>query len=108
MPVVTDLQNYFAACDLAIVQGGGMTTIELTALRIPFLYFPIEGQFAQELYVTERLKRHRAGVRMSFSGTTPEALTLACLKAVKGKVNYARVPADGAFKAADIIRKLLN
>lgn len=105
---VPDLHRYFAACDLAIVQGGGTTTIELTALRIPFLYFPIEGQFAQELYVTERLARHRAGVRMSFSRTTPDGLAEATLKALNSEVNYARIPVNGDRKAARIVRELLN
>jgi len=40
---VPRLYEHFAACDLAIVQGGATSTLELTALRKPFIYFPIEG-----------------------------------------------------------------
>ncbi len=105
---VHELYKHFAACDLAIVQGGGTTTIELTALRVPFLYFPIEGQFAQELYVAERLARHRAGVKMAFSQTTPRILAETALKTMRNKVDYARIPVDGDRKAARIVRELLG
>ena len=105
---VPELYNHFAACDLAIVQGGGTTTVELTALRVPFLYFPIEGQFAQELYVAERLARHRAGVKMAFSLTTVKSLTQTALKTMRSKVNYARIPVDGDRKAARIVKELLG
>lgn len=50
---VTDLYQHFAACDFAIVQGGFSSTLELTALRRPFMFSPIEGHSEQE-YVTER------------------------------------------------------
>ena len=61
---VPDLHEHFAASDLVITQGGGTSTLELTALRRPFLYFPIEGHFEQQLHVARRLERHGAGVRM--------------------------------------------
>lgn len=37
---IPGLYEHFAACDLAIVQGGATSTLELTALRIPFIFFP--------------------------------------------------------------------
>ena len=42
---VPNLYQHFAACDLAVVQGWGTTTLELTALSRPFLYFPREQHF---------------------------------------------------------------
>ncbi len=105
---VHELYKHFAACDLAIVQGGGTTTVELTALRVPFLYFPIERQFAQELYVAQRLARHRAGVKMAFSQTTPRILAETVLKTMRSKVDYAQIPVDGDRRAARIVRKLLG
>ena len=56
------------------MQGGGTTTLELTALGRPFLYFPLQGHFEQEVAVSERLARHRAGTKMRFSETTPGSL----------------------------------
>jgi UDP:flavonoid glycosyltransferase YjiC (YdhE family) len=49
--MVPQLWRHFAACDLAVVQGGGTTTLEVEALRVPFLYFPVEHQSEQEATV---------------------------------------------------------
>jgi UDP:flavonoid glycosyltransferase YjiC (YdhE family) len=38
--MVPQLWRHMAACDLAVVQGGGTTTLELEALRVPYLVFP--------------------------------------------------------------------
>lgn len=77
---VPDLHEHFAASDLTIVVGGGTSTTELTALRRPFLYFPLERQFDQQIHIPRRLARHRAGVRMSFGETTPEDLAAVALE----------------------------
>lgn len=52
---VDRLYEHFAASDLAVVQAGGTTTPELTALRRPFLYFPLEEHFEQQVHVAGRL-----------------------------------------------------
>jgi UDP-N-acetylglucosamine:LPS N-acetylglucosamine transferase len=67
---VPDLYKHLAASDLAVVQAGGTTTLELTALQRPFLYFPLEGHCEQEVTVAGRLARHRAGTKMIFSAAT--------------------------------------
>jgi UDP:flavonoid glycosyltransferase YjiC (YdhE family) len=104
---VPQLYRHFAASDLAIVQAGGTTTIELTALRRPFLYFPLEGHFEQQIHVSERLVRHKAGIRMSYKGTTPDDLAKAVISNFRKEVNYPEIPTDGAKKAAALISKLL-
>lgn len=48
---VDRLYEHFAVSDLAVVQAGGTTTLELTALRRPFLYFPVEEHFEQRVHV---------------------------------------------------------
>jgi UDP-N-acetylglucosamine:LPS N-acetylglucosamine transferase len=103
---VPQLYRHFAASDLAIVQAGGTTTIELTALRRPFLYFPLEGHFEQQVHVFSRLKRHKAGVKMTYSATTPESLAQEVLASLGKKVAYPPIPTDGAQKAAQIISRL--
>lgn len=104
---VPALYKHHGACDLAIVQGGGTTTAELTALRRPFLYFPLETHFEQRLHVTARLARHRAGVQMEFSETTLEILAERVVAHLGKEVDYAPIPADGAQKAVKIIGQLL-
>ena len=100
---VPELYKHFAASDLAIVQGGGSTTFELTALKRPFIYFPLEGHFEQQVIVPNGLPRHRASVKMRYPGTTPQKLAEVVVANLGKKVDYADVPVDGARKAAEII-----
>ena len=101
--MVPDLWRHFAACDLAIVQGGGTTTLELEALRRPFLYFPLKGHAEQELTVGPRLARHGAGVAMMLKSTTSESLAEAIVKNLGRPVMYPPIPTDGARLAAKTI-----
>ena len=71
---VPGLYRLLAACDVAVVQGGLTTTMELTAAGRPFLYFPLLHHFEQQRHVAHRLDRHRAGVRMDYATATPESI----------------------------------
>ena len=102
-----NLYKHLAAADLAIVTGGGTVTLELTALQKPFLYFPLENHFEQEIAVSQRCKRHKAGVRMDFSKTTPNTLAKEVVDNIGKKVEYASILTDGAEKAAKLIGALL-
>jgi UDP:flavonoid glycosyltransferase YjiC (YdhE family) len=59
-----DLYEHLAVCDLAIVQGGLSTTMELTNARRPFLYCPLANHFEQLYAVVHRFDVHRAGRRL--------------------------------------------
>jgi len=104
---VPELYKHLAAADLCIVTGGGTITLELTALQRPFLYFPLEQHFEQEIDVAMRCERHRAGIKMMYSKTTPESLAKEVVSNIGKKVNYAPIPIDGAQKAAKLISELL-
>jgi UDP-N-acetylglucosamine:LPS N-acetylglucosamine transferase len=104
---VPALYQHFAASDLAIVQGGSTATLELTALRRPFLYFPLENHCEQQVHVAERLARHQAGVKMVFSQTTPEILAEKVIANLGKSVSYPPIPMQGAQKAARLIGELL-
>ena len=54
---VPELYRHLAACDVAVVQGGLTTVMELTANRRPFLYFPLRNHFEQNFHVRCRLDR---------------------------------------------------
>ncbi len=105
---VQSLFQHFAACDLAIVQAGGTTTLELTALRTPFLYFPIQGHCEQEKYVAGRLARHGAGIKMKLSETSPQLLAKRVIQNMGKTATYAPIPVDGARNAARLIVNLFG
>jgi pimeloyl-ACP methyl ester carboxylesterase/predicted glycosyltransferase len=104
---VHDLYQHLAACDLAIVQGGLTTAMELTANRRPFIYFPLKHHFEQNLHVHHRLNRYRAGLRMDFDDAPPEAIAAAIANEIGREVDYRPVTADGAARAAATIAELL-
>jgi UDP-N-acetylglucosamine:LPS N-acetylglucosamine transferase len=104
---VPALYEHFAAADLAIVQAGGTATLELTALRRPFICFPLEGHSEQQIVVAGRLARHGAGVRMNLSQTPPQALAKAILANIGKPATYPPIASDGAGKAAELICGLL-
>jgi len=103
---VPRLYEHFAACDVAIVQGGATSTLELTALRRPFIYFPIEGH-SEQANVARMLGRHGAGVQMSLSRTTPVSLAEQISILLGNKPSYPEIPTDGAQRAAQLVVKLL-
>jgi predicted glycosyltransferase len=106
-PFVPDLHRHLAACDLAIVQGGLTTTMELTSLGRPFLYFPLRTHFEQNLHVRHRLERHRAGRHMDYDDSPPERIAAAIAQEIGREVNYRDVESDGAARAARRIAELL-
>jgi predicted glycosyltransferase len=105
---VHDLYRHLAACDLAIVQGGLTTAMELTAARRPFLYFPLRHHFEQRFHVAHRLDRYRAGRRMDFDESTPDVIAGAIAQEIGREVDYAEVETDGARRAAERIAELLD
>ena len=104
---VPKLYRHLGAADLCIVSAGGTITLELTALQKPFLYFPLEQHFEQEVGVASVCQRHRAGVRMTRSKTSPETLAEAILSNLGKTVDYAKIPINGAKEAARRIAELL-
>jgi UDP:flavonoid glycosyltransferase YjiC (YdhE family) len=104
---VPDLYRHLAACDLAVVQGGLSTTMELTACRRPFLYFPLRNHFEQNVHVAHRLDRHRAGRRMDYATSEPDAIAAAIVVEVGRPVDYRPVETDGAARAAALLAELL-
>ncbi len=105
---VPRLYEHFVAADLVITQGGGTTTTELTALRRPFLYFPLSGHDEQLGHVAARQRRLGAGVELDFASTGPEELARAALDHLFEPVEYPDIDCDGARKAARLINELLT
>jgi pimeloyl-ACP methyl ester carboxylesterase/predicted glycosyltransferase len=106
-PYVHNLYRHLAACDLAVAQGGLTTSMELTANRRPFVYFPLKHHFEQNFHVHHRLQRYGAGRRMDFDDSPPDAIAEAISQEIGRDVDYKPVETDGARRAAERIADML-
>lgn len=106
-PYVHHLYRHLAACDLAVVQGGLTTAMELAANRRPFLYFPLRHHFEQHFHVAHRLERYGAGRRMDFDTATPDVIAAAIAGEIGRAVTYRAVEHDGAGRAAARLAEML-
>jgi pimeloyl-ACP methyl ester carboxylesterase len=104
---VHDLYQHLAACDLAIVQGGLTTAMELTANKRPFLIFPLKHHFEQAFHVRHRVERYGGGRYMSYDDDGPAEIARAIAEEIGREVDYRDVEADGAARAAAAIAELL-
>ena len=101
------LYQHLCVCDLAIVQGGLTTTMELTAAKRPFLYFPLGHHFEQNFHVRHRLDRYGAGQYMDYATTDPDLIAAQITELAGKPVSYRDVETDGAARAAQLIAELI-
>ena len=104
---VPNLYQHLAACDLAVVQGGLTTTMELTASQRPFIYVPLRHHFEQSFHVRHRLNRYGAGRCLDYEQTVPEVLAQAIADELARPVRYRPVETDGAARAAASLAELI-
>jgi pimeloyl-ACP methyl ester carboxylesterase len=104
---VPDLNRRLAACVVALSQGGLSTTMELTAARTPFVYFPLRDHCEQSFHVRHRLDRYRAGRCMDYDDATPDNVAEAISSLVTSPVDFAAVETGTARRAAEMIAELL-
>ena len=105
---VHNLYRHLAACDLAVVQGGLTTAMELAANKRPFLYFPLRHHFEQNFHVAHRLERYGAGRKMDFETATAEAIADAIAGEIGREVDYRDVENDGARRAASRLAEMIR
>ncbi len=106
-PYVHNLYRHLAVCDLAIVQGGLTTAMELTASQRPFIYVPLRHHFEQNFHVRHRLDRYGAGRCMQFDECSREGLAEAIVAEIGRDIAYLPVAPGGAGRAAAMIAELL-
>jgi pimeloyl-ACP methyl ester carboxylesterase/predicted glycosyltransferase len=102
-----DLPRHLACCDLGVVQGGLTTCMELAAARKPFLYFPLAHHFEQCFHVEHRLRRYRAGRRMDYAASDPDAIAAAMVEELGRAAASLPVETDGAARAAALLAELI-
>jgi pimeloyl-ACP methyl ester carboxylesterase/UDP:flavonoid glycosyltransferase YjiC (YdhE family) len=105
---VDSLFEHLACADVAVVQGGLSTTMELTAARRPFIYFPLAHHWEQQHFVAHRLDRYGAGVRMDYARTSPADLAAAMIEAGRSRPAYRPVRRGGADRAARMLAGVLT
>ena len=104
---VPQLHRHLAACDVAVVQGGLTTCMELTANRRPFVYVPLRNHFEQRFHVRHRLDRHRAGRCLPYEDLDAHSLAAAIVAEVDRPIDYHPVDGGGAARAAAMLAELL-
>ncbi|UCH48778.1 MAG: alpha/beta fold hydrolase [Betaproteobacteria bacterium] len=104
---VADLHKHLAACDLALVQGGLTTCMELTAAGTPFIYFPLRNHFEQNFHVHHRLQRYCAGRRLDYAAANPDAIADSMVQELNREVRSREVETDGAKRAATMLAEML-
>jgi pimeloyl-ACP methyl ester carboxylesterase len=106
-PFVPELYRHLAVCDLAVVQGGLTTCMELTATNRPFIYVPLRHHFEQHFHVPHRLQRYGAGRRLDYHDATPDGLAEVIGQELGRTVSYRPVAADGAAAAGRLLAEML-
>jgi predicted glycosyltransferase len=108
LPYVHNLFEHLACSDLALVQGGLSTCMELVATRRPFLSFPLERHFEQCIHVKNRLHNYCADCSVRFRELSPRELADRALAAMDAPVSYKPVETDGAARAAKEIISVME
>jgi pimeloyl-ACP methyl ester carboxylesterase/predicted glycosyltransferase len=104
---VHELYRHLAACDVAVVQGGLTTTMELVAAGRPFVSLPLASHFEQQFHVRHRLDRYGARTSLDFVDARPERLAAAIVSLVGSAPAYRPVEPGGADRAAGLIAELI-
>lgn len=107
-PYVHNLYEHLACCDLALVQGGLSTCMELVATGRPFLSFPLRNHFEQCVHVRRRLFNYGADNSVNYHETSPDELADRALATMHRPVRYRPVETDGAARAAARIAQVLE
>lgn len=105
---VRDLPRLLAAADVALVQGGLTTTMELAAAGRPFVYVPLRHHFEQNVHVRHRLDNYGAGRCLTWEEADPDRLAAALVEELGHDVHHRGVELDGARRAAAMLAELVR
>jgi pimeloyl-ACP methyl ester carboxylesterase/predicted glycosyltransferase len=104
---VPQLDRVLASADVALVQGGLTTGMELIAGGTPFVSFPLKRHFEQRIHVAHRFARHGHTRALEVEDATPGGVAEAIASALAEPVDYRPVAPGGAACAAARIAELL-
>ena len=106
---VPDLFEHLAVCDLAVVQGGLTTTMELVSTGRPFLYFPLRHHFEQAFHVPYRLQNYgvQPEAQVDYATASADSIAERMLGGLSQTNRYRSVETGAAAVAARMIAELL-
>ena len=103
-PYIHKLYEHLACCDLAMVQGGLATCMELVSLGKPFISFPLQRHFEREqIHVRRRLQNYGVNCFMDYDAVSSDDVAVQALALMDRPLTYAPVETDGAARAAEMI-----
>lgn len=94
------LSSHLGAADVAIVQGGLASCMELAANRTPFVYVPLQHHFEQQINVPARLANYGAGRRLDWHDLDEDSLAAALTSLPEQTAGCRPVESTGAARAA--------
>jgi len=97
---VHELYRHLAACDVAVVQGGLTTTMELVAAGRPFVSLPLASHFEQQFHVRTGSIATARERSLDFADTSPQQLADMIVGLVGSSPSYRPIDAGGAQRAA--------
>ena len=106
-PYVDRLYRHLACADIAVVQGGLTTTMELAACKVPFIFVPLRNHFEQNFHVRARLDRYHAGRHLEYSDFDPDNVAAIIAEEIERPRLARDVETNGAANAALLIATLL-
>ena len=106
-PYVDRLYRHLACADIAVVQGGLTTTMELAACKVPFLFVPLRNHFEQNFHVRARLDRYHAGRHLDYGDFDPDHVAAIIAEEIVRLPCVREVETNGAASAAAMIAELL-
>jgi predicted glycosyltransferase len=104
---VPDLDRLLAGADMALVQGGLATAMELTANHTPFAFVPLDRHFEQQIHVPHRLANYGSGQRIAFADADPDHLARVVSDGIVATADWRDVEDGGEDEAARLISQLL-
>lgn len=108
MAYLPQLSARLGAADMAVVQGGLASCMELTANRTPFVYVPLQHHFEQQINVPARLANYGAGRRLDWCDLDEASLAAALSSVADESQAWKPVETNGAARAADAITAVIS
>ena len=106
-PYVDRLYRHLACADVAVVQGGLTTTMELAACKVPFIFVPLRNHFEQNFHVRARLDRYHAGRHLDYGDFDSDYVATIIADEIRRLPSVRDVETNGAANAAALIAELL-